>query len=175
MTDHPEPLKIDLDAADQNFPEEVASEPGGSGIRLCFACGTCVAGCPVRRVSEQYNPRRIIRLILTGQRETVLQGDFIWFCSSCYTCDERCPQGVHIPSLMMALRNIAAREGYLPTGYDKQQTLIKRHGRLYEIDDFDNRKRAKSDLPTIVSSSIIVDKLAASLAKERMEISRGET
>ena len=121
-------MKINLDTADHQFADEVAHEPGGENIRNCFACGTCTAGCPVRQVSDHYNPRLIIRLVLMGQRETVLHSDFIWHCSTCYTCDERCPQGVHIPDIMTALRNIAAREGYVPAGYEKQRELLMEHG-----------------------------------------------
>jgi len=167
------PIHINLDTADKTFADEVAAERGGEGVWHCFACSTCVAGCPVRRVSSLYNPRRIIRLILTGQRDAVLKGDFIWFCSSCYTCDERCPQGVHIPSVMTALRNIAAREGHAPTGYEKQKDAVLAFGRLYAIDDFDNRKRAKAGLPEIITDNTLVKTLAASLAKER-KASSGE-
>ena len=70
---------------------------------------------------------------------------------------------------MTALRNIAAREGHLPAGYEKQRELLMHHGRLYEIDDFDNGKRMKADLPVIVTSNRLIRLLADSLAKERIE------
>ena len=75
---------------DPNFKYEVAREPGGENIRYCFACGTCTASCPVRAVDEKYNPRKIIRMVLLGMKEEVLKSDFIWLCSTCYTCHERC-------------------------------------------------------------------------------------
>jgi heterodisulfide reductase subunit C len=144
-----ESIYIDIDEADPEFAEEVAREPGGEGILDCYACGTCTAGCPVRSVSEKYNPRRIIRMVLLGLRDEVLKSEFIWLCSTCYTCQERCPQNVRITDIMTALRNIAARSGILPDAYVQQRELILNMGRLYEIDDFDNKKRAKAGLPAI--------------------------
>jgi heterodisulfide reductase subunit C len=88
-------------------------------------------------------------MVLLGLREEVLKSEFIWLCSTCYTCQERCPQNVKITDIMTALRNIAARNGILPDAYAQQRELILNMGRLYEIDDFDNKKRAKAGLPAI--------------------------
>ena len=132
-----------------DFSAQVAGEPGGEGIRNCFSCGTCSAGCPIRRIDQRYNPKKIIRMILLGMKERVLQSDFIWLCSSCYTCQERCPQGVRITDLITAVRNIASREGFEPSGIAKQAELIKFQGRLYSLDEFDDKKRKKAGLPSI--------------------------
>ena len=99
---------------DPNFKDEVAAEPGGELIELCFSCGTCVASCPVRWLEENYNPRRIIKMVVMGMRDEVLSSPFIWLCSACDICYRRCPQGVHISDLMKAIRNVAIREGYEP-------------------------------------------------------------
>ncbi|MBU1626746.1 4Fe-4S dicluster domain-containing protein [bacterium] len=138
---------IDIEELESDFADEVASLPGGEKIRLCFSCGTCTAGCPVRLVDEKFNPRRIIRMVLLGMREEVLKSDFIWICSSCFTCSERCPQGVKIADIMMCLKNLAAKAGYIPQSFLMQLDLIANQGMLYKIDDFDNKKREKLGLP----------------------------
>ena len=102
-----------------------------------------------RRINDRYNPRRILRMILLGMKKRVLESDFIWLCSSCYTCQERCPQGVRITDLMTAVRNMASREGWQPSGIAKQSELIKSQGRLYSLDEFDDKKRKKAGLPSI--------------------------
>lgn len=132
---------------DPNFKHEVAKEPGGKHIMRCFSCGTCTAGCPVRAMDGKYNPRKIIHMVILGMRERVLTSDFIWLCSTCYTCYDRCPQGVHLTDIMTALKNIAVREGYIHPAFREQARLIGTFGRLYEIEDFDNRKREKMGLP----------------------------
>jgi heterodisulfide reductase subunit C len=140
---------IDSKDLDSNFKFEVAAEMGGKNITRCFSCGTCTAGCPVREIDDKYNPRKIIRMVLLGMREEVLKSDFIWLCSTCYTCYDHCPQGVQLTSIMTALKNIAAREGHIHPSFKEQARLVKEFGRLYEVEDFDNKKRNKLGLPPV--------------------------
>lgn len=140
---------IDVGGLDPEFRNEIVAEPGGERFLRCFSCGTCVAGCPVAGRTERYNPRRIVRMALLGMRQEVLASEFVWLCSTCYTCYERCPQDVHIPDLMNAIRNIAVREGYVPDAFRQQAELLRNHGRLYEITDFENERRGEHGLPSI--------------------------
>jgi heterodisulfide reductase subunit C len=141
---------IDASQMDPTFADQIAAEPGGEYIRRCFACGTCTASCPVREVTERYNPRRIIHMAMLGLREPVLSSDFIWLCSTCYSCHERCPQDVRITELMHAMKNIAVREGYIHPSFRMQVNLLSQHGRLYDISEFENERRAEQGLPAIV-------------------------
>jgi heterodisulfide reductase subunit C len=131
------------------FKYEIAVEPGGENIKLCFACGICTASCPIREVDSRYNPRKIIRMVLLGMKDRVLRSDFIWLCSSCYACSERCPQGVRFTEVMNAIKNLAVKEGFIHPAYLLQVGLIKKAGRLYEIDEFDNNKRTAAGLPVV--------------------------
>jgi heterodisulfide reductase subunit C len=140
---------IDVGCLDPGFRHEITAEPGGERFMRCFSCGTCVAGCPVAGKTERYNPRRIIRMALLGMRQEVLSSEFVWLCSTCYTCYERCPQDVHIPELMNAIRNIAVQEGHVPESFRRQAELLRDHGRLYEITDFENERRAEHGLPPV--------------------------
>ena len=154
---------------DPNFKYEVANEMGGEHITRCFACGTCTAGCPVREIDEKYNPRKIIHMVLLGMRKRVLESEFIWLCSTCYTCYDRCPQGVQLTSIMTALKNIAVREGYIHPAFREQAKLVGSFGRLYEVEDFDNKKRQKMGLPPVKKQFDDVVKLSKPLLKEAMK------
>jgi heterodisulfide reductase subunit C len=140
---------IDVGRLDPGFRNEIVAEPGGERFMRCFSCGTCVAGCPVAGTTEKYNPRRVVRMALLGMRQEVLTSEFVWLCSTCYTCYERCPQDVHIPELMNAIRNIAVREGHTPATFRQQAELLRDHGRLYEITDFENERREEHGLPPV--------------------------
>lgn len=152
---------IDSSRIDPTFADQIAAEPGGEQIRRCFACGTCTASCPVREVTERYNPRRIIHMAVLGLREAVLASDFIWLCSTCYACYERCPQDVRITELMHAIKNIAVREGYIHPSFQMQVELLRHHGRLYEITNYENERRAEQGLPAITEQA---EEFAAILA-----------
>jgi heterodisulfide reductase subunit C2 len=141
---------VDANQMDPAFVIEIAAEPGGEHIRRCFACGTCTASCPVREVTERYNPRRIIHMAVLGLKEAVLSSDFIWLCSTCYACYERCPQDVRITELMHAIKNIAVREGHIHPSFRAQVSLLKLHGRLYDITSFENERRTEQGLPAIL-------------------------
>jgi len=137
---------ITFEDLNPRFKYEIMKEKGGEKIVNCFACNTCTLSCPVRAVDNEYNPRSIIKLSLLGAKREVLSSSFIWLCSSCYLCYERCPQDVRITDLMDAIKNIAARSGFVPNTFRGQLELLKEHGRLYELGDFENKKRAKLGL-----------------------------
>jgi len=160
---------IDSKTLEPNFKFIIASEPGGENIKKCFSCGTCTAGCPVREVTDRYNPRRIIRMAILGLKKEVLSSQFIWLCSSCYTCFERCPQNVKIPELMNAIKNIAVREGYLPSSLRSQLDLLSSFGRLIEITDFENEKRRELNLPLLRAKTEDVKKIFKKVGLHRDE------
>lgn len=152
MTDQDSPntleiLEIDLDSIDREFVEAVASRPGGANIKRCYACGACSARCPVGDVFPEFDPRRLIRLAVLGMKEKVLAGSLLWFCATCFTCQETCPQGVNFTEIMFALKNMATEAGCFPPAMSAQIELLETHGRLYEITDFENEKRVELGLP----------------------------
>ncbi|MFH1087185.1 MAG: 4Fe-4S dicluster domain-containing protein [Chloroflexota bacterium] len=99
-----------INELDASFREQIASEPGGENIRRCFACGSCSASCPITELDDRFNPRKIIRMALLGMKSEVVSSDFIWMCSNCQLCYERCPQDVRFASIVHAIRSIAVRE-----------------------------------------------------------------
>lgn len=105
--------KIDSKNLDSQFKYDIAGFAGGENIKLCFACGTCTAGCPVSEVDCEFNPRKIIRQVLLGMRKEVLSGDIIWRCVQCYSCTAKCPQNVRFREIIRALRLMAVAGGYV--------------------------------------------------------------
>jgi heterodisulfide reductase subunit C len=152
-------MAIELDQADSTFRRELAAQPGGEKMAACFMCRTCTASCPITAVNERFNPLRIIRMALYGLKREVLESNFVWLCSSCYACQERCPQGVSITEIMTLLKNMAVEQGHAPAGVKTQLDLVKGAGRIYPIDDFDNKKRNKAGLPILPTSCEVVKKL----------------
>ena len=154
---------IDSKTFDPDFKGLIAKEQGGEHIKRCFSCGTCTAGCPVREVTDRYNPRKIIRMAILGMKKEVLSSQFIWLCSSCYTCFERCPQDVKIPELMNAIKNIAVREGYIPSSFKVQLDLLSSFGRLLEITEFESDRRKELNLPLIQGKTEEIKKILQEL------------
>jgi heterodisulfide reductase subunit C len=56
-------------------------------------------------------PHEIVRLAQLGARRELLSSRFIWECTSCGTCQTRCPQGVDLPAAVDALRRLSREDG----------------------------------------------------------------
>ncbi|MFH0926669.1 MAG: 4Fe-4S dicluster domain-containing protein [bacterium] len=117
---------IPMERLDPNFKYEVASQPGGENITHCFSCGVCTAGCPITEIDDEYNPRKIIRMVLLGMKEKVLSSDTIWLCSLCYRCYARCPQNVKFTDIMSVLRDMAIKEDYVSHSFLEHMEEIDR-------------------------------------------------
>ena len=85
----------------------------GQSIGLCYHCHKCTAGCPVVE-NMTYGPDRILRMLILGEREALLRSRDIWLCAGCYTCATRCPNGIEIPVVMDALRQVSLRSKFPP-------------------------------------------------------------
>jgi heterodisulfide reductase subunit C len=153
-------LTIVLNEQDTKFKYEVAEEPGGENIKLCFACGLCTASCPVADIDPEYNPRKIIHMVLLGMRKEVLSSNFPWLCTQCYTCQAHCPQNVKFSDVMKALRSMAVREGYVHPSFIEQ---------IKEVDSFSQKLRHEMVLSIVDKKSEEMKVELAKLAEEALE------
>ncbi len=118
---------------DSGFKDEVAARPGGENVKLCYACGTCTAACPVAALDEAFNPRRMIRMILLGMKRELLSSPEIWQCIQCYACYAKCPQNVKFRDIIKALRAMAVEQGFAPARIAEEMTRINEAARLEQI------------------------------------------
>jgi heterodisulfide reductase subunit C len=152
-----------LDDANLEFAREVAAQPGGENLWRCFACGTCVSGCPVSEVAPEYSPRKIIRQILFGQRDAVLASPEIWYCLVCYRCYARCPQKVNFTDVMRVLRYMAIKGRHVPV------EVLKRQGR---IDQLANQTRCELLRSAMAKGDAAVDSFETKLEAEIGSVER---
>lgn len=57
-----------------------------------------------------------MEMIILGFKKEVLPTQLPWYCLSCFTCLDRCPQGGDVGEVMFALRNLAVDTGNVPAG-----------------------------------------------------------
>ena len=121
---------------DYRFLEQLEAA-GLHQTAACYQCRKCTNGCPVTFAMDLY-PDEVIRMVILGQRETVLACQTIWVCAACETCTTRCPNDVKIAELMDFLKEMAVQKG-VPSAQPRISALhetflnnIKKWGRLYE-------------------------------------------
>lgn len=113
-----------------SFSREIASVPGGEDINKCIQCGICTASCMVANYTDKYRPRKLIQKILIGKREEVLSSELPWLCMTCRLCQERCQEGVSLPDIFHAVREIAAQENHIPKAFTNTVDVLLRDGWL---------------------------------------------
>jgi heterodisulfide reductase subunit C len=80
----------------------------------CVQCTTCTGVCPVVAVSEDPSrdldlaPQQIMNLLRMGLKAQTLGARMVWSCTTCYKCQEHCPQGVPVADILYELRQLGA-------------------------------------------------------------------
>ncbi len=86
----------------------MAATPGDSRLQMCIQCGTCGGSCP-SGADMDHSPRQLFAMIRADMEPEVLASNTPWYCVSCYFCMVRCPQEIHIPDIMYALKGMAIK------------------------------------------------------------------
>jgi heterodisulfide reductase subunit C len=136
---------IELKNADRNFPDLVKVF-GGLNLSACYQCGTCSSDCPVG-TEFFFRIRQIMRRSTLGLKDNVLPEKDIWCCTTCYTCYDRCPQDAKPTDVLLALRRIAAREGYTPQASRNTSANITKLGHAVPSLEDIEKKRENIGLP----------------------------
>jgi len=125
-------------------------EDMGFSIQTCMQCGTCTGGCP----SGTYTGLNTRRIVQSARRDKdVLNDDDLWMCTTCYTCQERCPRGIKIVDAILALRTEAVHSGIMLPAHRMvaQVVILKGHAVPINDDTKEQRKQLGLDaLPAIV-------------------------
>ncbi len=96
----------------------------------CIQCGRCAAGCPVS-LRTALNTRKLIYQNLREKKKLPKSQD-IWCCTTCRTCQERCPKGVGIMDYIVGLRSYQVERGKIePTARDALESILK-HGNPWD-------------------------------------------
>ncbi len=135
---------------DFGLATELSSFLGGKAALACFQCGACVAECPAAQYVPGFSPRKIVLQILLGLREDLEKADaLVWKCTSCYSCLERCPQGVRPGEVIAALRNMLAKKGRAPKNLLDVVASVRKEGRTVSMSGPMERRRKELGLPPL--------------------------
>lgn len=126
---------------------EILGKDTVDSFLVCMQCGKCTGSCPSGRITS-YRTRRIINRLQAGDR-SVLSDPDLWMCTTCYTCYERCPREVRITDIIRAVRNIAAREGYMSEPHRATASFVIKTGHGVPINDETKKLRKELGLSEV--------------------------
>jgi heterodisulfide reductase subunit C len=154
------PIQIDHD-----FREQLGLYLEGDGVNYCYQCGACVGDCPTARFTDKFNPRNIMLAVLYGMKDELVKPESpVWMCSNCFTCFDRCPQDVKPIEVIIALKNLMAREGIIPKGVEPATEGIMKTGRSAIVTPRTIRRREELGLPPL--ADVPVEQMRAIVSKE---------
>jgi heterodisulfide reductase subunit C len=107
-------------------------------IQTCIQCGTCSGSCP-NTFAMDHTPRRMWKMVMSGEVEAIFRSKTFMLCSSCYLCTLRCPRGLPLTEAMGLLKQIAARNNCFEHKrsiqfYNSFMESVSRHGRVRETE-----------------------------------------
>lgn len=88
-----------------------AKDMDNTTFRGCFSCQRCTNICPVVRSYDNPTealgmlPHQIMFSLGIGNTELAMGAQMIWSCSTCYLCQEHCPNKVELCDIFYTLKN----------------------------------------------------------------------
>ncbi len=131
------------------------TEYGGHGILHCVQCGACSSVCPGVRAGFPLLCRNLIRHLLNGQLEEIIEDSSSWGCQACNRCTEVCPQGVRPQEVVFAFRRYQANQLAFSTSSVTSQMNLFETGHAVFTDP--KQIRAQVGLPAETPTSAFDD------------------
>ena len=129
-----------------------------TNTQLCYQCGKCVSTCPMNQREFKYNDRKLIQLFNLGFKEQAMNDPHLWYCTTCYTCQEGCPQGVSAVDGILHIRTLAVKEGIMLDPHRAVAQSVYKCGMAVPIDEKNMKKRASIGLDEMAPNTQKFDK-----------------
>ena len=129
-------------------PSEISNALKEAGLEIltCMQCGTCSGSCPSGRYTGMIT-RKLVRKARVGG--DILHDEDLWMCTTCYTCQERCPRGIRITDAILKIRTIAVHEGIMLPAHREVSQLVLQYGHAVPINDSVKERRVKLGMESL--------------------------
>ena len=100
-------MTIITEDINNSFTNKIISEESCKKLFLCINCNGCSTGCPMTNIAYNFNIKKYIRMASLGFERNILDDKYLWYCTTCYKCQERCPEEIHNVDILLKLRTMA--------------------------------------------------------------------
>lgn len=115
-------------------------------VDACIQCGRCTATCP-SALPSSLRAREVVRAVQDGDTSVITDRDDIWHCTTCFSCQERCPKGVQVTQAILWLRGEAVALGRYPAPHSAALAEISRSGNTFPLEAEVRAVRGQLSLP----------------------------
>jgi heterodisulfide reductase subunit C len=98
----------------ENIASIISAAHGGENLSACLTCGECVSRCFLTEAYPDMNPRKLVRKILMGRTQELVDSEFIWACTNCERCTTDCPKNLNMAVIIRNIRALARTQGKAP-------------------------------------------------------------
>ncbi|WP_406662053.1 4Fe-4S dicluster domain-containing protein [Methanolobus sp. ZRKC3] len=113
-----------------------------SNIERCYQCGQCTSVCPMAEQEQTYKIRKLLQMEKLGlESEEAMKIPFIFYCTTCYRCQDNCPQGVNIVDGVLEIRAKAVHNGEMLAPHRKVGQMLTDYGHAVPNNDINKEKR----------------------------------
>ena len=117
-----------------------------TNLLACIQCGRCTATCPAA-LPSRLRAREVVRAVSDGDLSIITDTDDLWHCTTCFSCQERCPKGVLLTQAILWLRGEAVALGRYPAAHPTALAEIARTGNTFPLDAEVRAVRGQLSLP----------------------------
>lgn len=135
-------------------------------LEECANCGACHEDCPVAQIDAEFRPNEIVRRILDGDLDGVLDDGQAWKCLECFTCLELCPSRMGLAETLRVLKEHAAARGGQPDPVRQAYETFAREGVLGKPRQSARTKLGLPPLPRSCGAEALAGLLAPTTRKE---------
>lgn len=124
-----------------------------SNIEKCYQCGQCTSVCPMGEHEQAYKIRRFLQLEKINEKsEGILSLPAIFYCTTCYKCQDNCPQGVKIVDAVLEIREYAVHNGNILPPHRKVANMLLKTGQTVPPNEDGKKKRIQLGLNELSSN-----------------------
>ena len=125
-------------------------------ILQCSRCGFCQAVCPVygSTLRPGLNARGkmlLLKEVMDGHLELNDQlSESLFQCTTCASCFQNCPSGVHVPDIIKQARKDMVNVGSCHPAFEGMYKVLQKHTNIYAEDEPEDFERERNQRAAVV-------------------------
>ncbi|MCL2504061.1 MAG: heterodisulfide reductase-related iron-sulfur binding cluster [Coriobacteriia bacterium] len=124
-------------------------------LNKCDSCQACKDDCPVCKIDPAFQPNDIIRALIEGRLDEVLDDPNLWKCLECFTCLELCHSDIGMAEVFRKLKELSLKRGSAPEAISQSYRMFMETGLLGKPRESARKKLGLGPLPATGGDAVM--------------------